>query len=499
VTNHEAQNFPDIVSRGGRTFQFDAILCDVPCSGDGTMRKAPDIWPRWSVGNGNGLHPLQLKIAIRAAQLLKVGGRLVYSTCTFNPIENEAVIAALLEQSEGSLELLDMSGQLPELRRTPGIHTWEVHTKAGKANSFEEGQEVAKVHPTMWPKPSYQKLPLERCMRLLPHHDDTGGFFVAVFEKKAPMPASLDPPPKKLKGPITVKTDLVVDQTGTVKVEFSLVNTFELRAEREALAANGGKPVGPEDELLLTETRGGGTRNRQGGGSQFGGLDPILPVSDAKVIHSIRDTYGIDLAKLSLDKNAVTRTADNTRPKRIYALTDGLREYLAADHKEQLKVIAAGLKVFERQEHKEATAGGGQCDFRLVQDGLHVMLPFVTKQIIHPTLDELRLILQRRSLQLPGAEDPEKPDRAKFMDDATKAEVNAAVSGSCVFVPRISDADVAALPAGCSPEEIAIACWKGKSSVNLLVSKVETDHLLEKLGMPAGAKDAAKGGGMEVN
>jgi multisite-specific tRNA:(cytosine-C5)-methyltransferase len=162
-------------------------------------------------------------------------------------------------------------------------------------------------------------------------------------------------------------------------------------------------------------------------------------------------------------------------------------------------VIAAGLKVFERQEHKEATAGGGQCDFRLVQDGLHVMLPFVTKQIIHPTLDELRLILQRRSLQLPGAEDPEKPDRAKFMDDATKAEVNAAVSGSCVFVPRISDADVAALPAGCSPEEIAIACWKGKSSVNLLVSKVETDHLLEKLGMPAGAKDAAKGGGMEVN
>ena len=64
VTNHEAQNFPEIKSRGGRTFPFDCILTDVPCSGDGTMRKAPDIWPRWSVGNGNGLHPLQLKIAI---------------------------------------------------------------------------------------------------------------------------------------------------------------------------------------------------------------------------------------------------------------------------------------------------------------------------------------------------------------------------------------------------------------------------------------------------
>ena len=72
---------------------FDRILCDVPCSGDGTIRKAPDIWRRWTPGNGNGLHPLQLRIALHACQMLKIGGRLVYSTCTFNPIEDEAVVA----------------------------------------------------------------------------------------------------------------------------------------------------------------------------------------------------------------------------------------------------------------------------------------------------------------------------------------------------------------------------------------------------------------------
>ena len=103
-----------------------------------------------------------------------------------------------------------MSDQLPKLVRSPGIHTWEVHTKAGKANSFEEAQEVAKVHPTMFPDPSYAKLPLERCMRILPHQDDTGGFFIAVFEKVAEMPASLNPGPKKLKGPITIKTDCLL-------------------------------------------------------------------------------------------------------------------------------------------------------------------------------------------------------------------------------------------------------------------------------------------------
>ncbi len=54
--------------------RFHRILCDVPCSGDGTMRKSPDIWHRWSVGPGNGLHIMQLRIALQGVRMLEVGG-----------------------------------------------------------------------------------------------------------------------------------------------------------------------------------------------------------------------------------------------------------------------------------------------------------------------------------------------------------------------------------------------------------------------------------------
>ncbi|KAK9285850.1 hypothetical protein L1049_025051 [Liquidambar formosana] len=140
VTNHEAQHFPgcrlvkncpnaselEIAKEPSITqLLFDRVLCDVPCSGDGTLRKAPDIWRKWNVGMGNGVHSLQVLIAMRGVSLLKVGGRMVYSTCSMNPVENEAVVAEILRKCGGSVELLDVSSELPQLARRPGLKKWK--------------------------------------------------------------------------------------------------------------------------------------------------------------------------------------------------------------------------------------------------------------------------------------------------------------------------------------------------------------------------------------
>lgn len=67
VTCHPAQDMPE-----GAT--YDRVLCDVPCSGDGTLRKNPDIWRSWQPRFSASLHPLQLSIIRRGLQLLRPGG-----------------------------------------------------------------------------------------------------------------------------------------------------------------------------------------------------------------------------------------------------------------------------------------------------------------------------------------------------------------------------------------------------------------------------------------
>ena len=53
---------------------------------------------------------------------------MVYSTCTFNPIEDEAVVAELLVRCKGAVQLVDVAHRLPELKRLPGLKSWKVKT-----------------------------------------------------------------------------------------------------------------------------------------------------------------------------------------------------------------------------------------------------------------------------------------------------------------------------------------------------------------------------------
>jgi 16S rRNA (cytosine967-C5)-methyltransferase len=124
--------------------KFDCVLADVPCSGTGTLAGNPEIKWRLKAEDLKGLQDLQVSILRSAAAALARGGRLVYSTCSLEAEEGEAVVEQVLQGDnaltivpcESVLEDLKGSGELawaePKtlvrgafLRTLPGIHPCE--------------------------------------------------------------------------------------------------------------------------------------------------------------------------------------------------------------------------------------------------------------------------------------------------------------------------------------------------------------------------------------
>ena len=126
ITNHGAQFFPTLIKDGVR-LQYDKILCDVPCTGDGAARKLPTRWLKWSARDGSVIHPLQLSILMRALTVCKNGGLVLYSTCSLNPAEDEAVVADVFRRAQGeSFELVEINGKLEGFRGRRGLTHWPV-------------------------------------------------------------------------------------------------------------------------------------------------------------------------------------------------------------------------------------------------------------------------------------------------------------------------------------------------------------------------------------
>ena len=102
VTN----NYPDDFSRLGSS--FDVIVCDVPCSGEGMFRKDEGAISEWSPQNVEKCSALQRDIISKVWHLLKPGGLLVYSTCTFNTHEDEENVAWICSEYDAEALSVDI-------------------------------------------------------------------------------------------------------------------------------------------------------------------------------------------------------------------------------------------------------------------------------------------------------------------------------------------------------------------------------------------------------
>merc|ERR1712207_47007 len=95
---------------------------------------SPHLWREWTPKLSLELQSDQLAVALRAARLLKVGGRMVYSTCSTSPVGDEAVVAEILRCAHGSVALVDARHQIAPFRTCEGLRDWRVtHPVSRKA------------------------------------------------------------------------------------------------------------------------------------------------------------------------------------------------------------------------------------------------------------------------------------------------------------------------------------------------------------------------------
>lgn len=593
VTNHEAQHFPSCslttdhvgtLKEGPEELrtnilQFDRVLCDVPCSGDGTLRKAPDIWRKWNAGMGNGLHRLQLEIAMRGISLLKVGGRMVYSTCSMNPVENEAVVAEILRRSGGSVELVDVSLELPELIRRPGLKTWKVKDKGlwlasykdvpiyrrsvilpsmfpnqscrenpmscddahedvevlvsdtGKENitnqSMRDQDYKSKEHETHCgnsqntkvqtdtgvtadkleevssESPAVEELdgdskvevsgfPLEFCMRILPYDQNSGAFFIAVLQKQSHLRGNHAKQSNNIKN----KVSATVGENRKEEHEPEIEPSEDLHHHNVAEAASSAKLISDQskenpninnacskvkdlEEMVACddgETGQVGKKNVKGKSQMQGkwrGVDPVVFFKDVTTINSIRSFYGISEC-FALDGHLVTRNNDANHVKRIYYISKSVHNVLQLNFRvgQRLKITSLGLKIFERQTSKD---GSSPCSFRLSSEGLPLLLPYISKQILYASSADFQHLLQYRTIKFKDFVD------AGFGDKASNLML-----GCCVVV--LNEGNQATDNIVADASTIAIVCWKGKTNVSIMVSPLDAKELLERLAVRFGSE-----------
>ena len=171
VVQHDGRHIPRVPGSG-----FDGVLVDVPCTGSGTTRKNPDVWGKWRPSSGRSLHSLQYDLLSRAIELTKPGGRVVYSTCSLDPIENEAVVARVL--AGGKVRVVPRGDSLSGVPSNPGMTNWPLLNDKGELDNESKSEEY--LIPTKDMAVSSQ---LNECLRVWNDEIGGGGFFLAVLER----------------------------------------------------------------------------------------------------------------------------------------------------------------------------------------------------------------------------------------------------------------------------------------------------------------------------
>uniref|UniRef100_A0A8C4Q6H6 tRNA (cytosine(34)-C(5))-methyltransferase n=1 Tax=Eptatretus burgeri TaxID=7764 RepID=A0A8C4Q6H6_EPTBU len=450
VCNHDGGQFPRLylppsTTHNGRTFlDFDRVLCDVPCSGDGTLRKNLDVWMKWNVENALNLHRQQVRLMVRASELLAIGGRLVYSTCSLNPVENEAVVKTL-QLSSGSVVLYFLSCDGPQVSalNPPSMHLYkQVMTRDGhwfSAWSDVNSERPGQLRPSMFPP--NDTLDLHRCIRILPHHQNTGGFFVAVIEKKTTLPWSKQQPKSAwclILIPFLFNSFVCNSFFLTQHILFGMTTFLPLWLTG-----------------LLCPRPPPNKRRKLMGFKE----DPFVFLKeDDAVFSSFEKFYGLHP---KFPRECVLMRTHMGKKRNLYMVSPQLRQFLIYNS-EFVKVINTGMRMWSCNSDMESSG----CMYRLSQEGIYTILPYISSRIMAASYEDVLVLLTQ-----------ENPCLSKFSPEL-RSQAKEFGIGSVLLKYQLNQErdDSSSCP-------LVMCGWRGKISLHCFMKRNDRLHYLRLLGV----------------
>ncbi|KAI0280399.1 cytosine-5--methyltransferase [Russula aff. rugulosa BPL654] len=453
VTNVDASIFPAVSLPPDDTVE----------PGDGTIRKNVGVWKKWNPMDGNGLHSLQLRILQRAMRMLRRGGKIVYSTCSLNPVENEAVVAEALRTVPG-FELVEVSESLPSLIRRSGLTKWlpvggrdmkYFETYDDYIASLSGGKGTARLVRSHWPPT--EDLGLERSIRIYPHLQDTGGFFIAVLQHRRSTAV-----PKEGKRTAEEEAEEPNVKKARLDGDVDMVSATELSTS-EYLDPGSPPLVETASASTAQETQKQSQQQTETGDYVFKEMPYTFVSPNDPIVENCKQQF--ILAPDFPSSNLLVRNPAGETARSLYLTNDLVRAVLSANDYKRMRIMTAGTKIFMRQESGfgrrefdgEDSAGAERVPrFRLLSEGLPVVLPYIKPDIIIDTdIPALHRLLETYYPLLNG------------FGEGFQRDVGSSVpQGSHIVRFKAGGVDGASLT-----HDLVLPIWKSTSSVSLMIDK----------------------------
>jgi hypothetical protein len=389
---------------------------------------------------------LQIQLLKRCLQLVKVGGFVVYSTCTFNPIENEAVVAQALVESCGTVELAP--SDIGPLTRREGLTTWIV-PDINKHGTFYETYDSIPESNTRFPRNrgcSKRGLlrsmfpptgndgnsiaqSLKHCVRIFPQDQNTGGFFICLLKKTGEVPWKDYEPPSKEE----------IQQSSEASA--ALVRKPDAGEAVERVRA-----VGTSDEHNLPADYVARITKVERQQHKLKGLVSYTPFTATdnglekwgiiSSFYGISESFPHEQLLAHSDKMGVVSFVSSS----VRRVIEASAELAENDQDAISNIVNAGLRMFQHNN-----SGYTECDYRLCLEALPRLLPYMTKRVISVERSIFTALLDTMEIGLggiPGAQDVSCGSLALRMMDANQEPIN----------------------------ETAVVAWRGRATIRLWVA-----------------------------